>query len=215
MHEMVCKINRLRALKVCEGLKGRNMKGVYFDEVSKATHYIDSLIKDGSTVGLGGSVTLVESGLLDILRKRKINLLDRYKEGISKEDVDRMRVDGLTADVFIASANAITITGKIVNADGMGNRVASMIFGPKKVILFAGVNKIVDTVSDAIKRIHSYVAPMNALRFNAKTKCAETGFCDEENCDPDKRICNAYSIIAGQNVKDRITVVIAGKTLGF
>jgi len=173
------------------------------------------MIRDGALVGLGGSMTVVDSGLIDALRKMNIQLLDRYKEGITPEETNEMRRKGILADVFITSCNAVTADGKLVNEDGIGNRVAGMIFGPEKVILMAGINKVVPTVEDGINRIKNYAAPINCVRLGKNTPCAQTGFCDDENCKTPDRICSQIVIIESNQVKNRITVVLVGEELGY
>ncbi len=208
-------VHRKRALEVVNNLKDRQINGYYYDNVKEGLQKIGEMIPAGSTVGLGGSATVIESGLIDALRELPIDLLDRYKDGLSREDITKMRFDSLTSDVFIASTNAITLSGQLINVDGIGNRVASMIFGPKKVILLVGVNKIVDSIEEGIERVHSYTAPINVQRFGAKALCGESGLCDEGNCMPPGRICNKYTIIEGEYDPDRFHVVLVGERLGF
>ncbi len=208
-------ISEVKALKVCEGLRRRNMNGVFIKEREKACEFALSMIPEGATVGLGGSMTLIELGLLERLRKGNYNLLDRYKTGLTPEDISELRMKGLTSDVFISSTNAITLDGKIISADGFGNRVASIIFGPKKVIIIAGINKIVDSVDEGIRRIRRVAAPLNSKRLQADTPCANTGFCDEMNCHAPDRLCNSFIIIEGQLNRERINVIIVGEELGY
>jgi len=204
-----------QAAHVIENMARRNIEGFYFPETGDAISKICSMIPKGSMVGLGGSTTIVETGLVDALREMDINLLDRYRDGVSSGETYRMRLDGLRSDVFIASANAITRGGKIVCEDGLGNRVASMIFGPEKVILMVGMNKLVNTVDEGIKRIKNVAAPLNSIRFKVDTPCGRTGFCDEENCFPPTRICSQLVVIESNAVADRLTVVLVGQRLGF
>jgi hypothetical protein len=124
-----------------------------------------------------------------------------------------LRRQGLSADVMIASSNAITLDGKLVNLDGMGNRVAAMTFGPEKVILVVGVNKIVPDLDSAIARVKHYAAPVNSIRLGFKNPCEETGLCAD--CKSPKRICNMWSIIEGHMIKDRIHVKLVGEDLGY
>jgi hypothetical protein len=119
----------------------------------------------------------------------------------------------MAADVMIASSNAITLDGKLVNLDGMGNRVAAMIFGPKKVILVVGVNKIVPDLDSAMARVKHYSAPVNSIRLGLKNPCVETGLCAD--CKSPQRICNMWSIIEGHMIKDRIHVKLVGEDLGY
>lgn len=200
---------------VINALAERNIEALYFSETKDAVDAICGMIPAGSLVGLGGSVTVVDSGLVAALRKLNVKLLDRYRDGVSKEEIAEMRHQGLSSDVFIASSNAVTSDGRIVNMDGYGNRVASIIFGPKKVILMISANKIVPTLPDAVSRIRNVAAPMNCIRFDAGTPCALTGFCDEANCKPPARICSQLTVIENNLTDGRITVVFVGEELGF
>ena len=209
------KFNEARAKKIIHNLEKRCMRGFYFENPSEAVQEICKMINEGDSVGLGGSETIIETGLIIELRKLKINLLDRYKEGVTKAEVDEMRRKGLLSDVFIASTNAITLDGKLVNEDGIGNRVACMIYGPQKVIIIAGINKVVSTVDDAIRRIKSKAAPLDALRVDIETSCYHTGVCNDPHCFPPKRICSHLVVIESSMIRDRINVFLIGKQLGY
>ncbi|TFG74182.1 MAG: lactate utilization protein, partial [Chrysiogenales bacterium] len=123
-HKKAC--SRLQAERIIKNLKKRGMDGLFCETSAKAVEAICGMIPAGALVGMGGSETILESGLIDALRRLDIRLLDRYKEGVSREDVDEMRRQGLSADVFICSSNAVTADGKLVNMDGTGNRVAAL-----------------------------------------------------------------------------------------
>jgi hypothetical protein len=201
--------------RVCASLMERGIDAFYSPNRSGACDRIAAMIPAGSVVGLGGSVTLIESGLLDRLRALDVRLLDRYREGVASEEVAAMRLSGLTSDVFIASVNAVTTDGRLISEDGLGNRVASMIFGPKKVFLIVGVNKVVHSLEEGLARIKQVAAPMNSLRFNADTPCARTGLCDDPACRPPNRICGQIAIIESNMQPGRITVSLVGEPLGF
>jgi hypothetical protein len=188
---------------------------MYFATAKEAIHEICRSIPEGASVALGGSVTIMQTGLLDELRKKKIELLDRYRPGITNEEVEAVMARGMTADILLMSCNAVTADGKLVNEDGRGNRVAWLIFGPKKVIMMVGVNKIVRTVEDGITRIREIAAPLNAVRLGLDTPCTRTGFCDDGNCHPPQRVCSQISIIESNRAKDRLTVVFVGEELGY
>jgi hypothetical protein len=204
-----------KAQCVIENLRKRNINGIYCARTEEAVEKICSLIPDRATVALGGSVTVMQSGLLDALRKMNIELLDRYRPGITNEEVEKVMERGTTADVLLMSCNAITSDGKLINEDGRGNRVAGLVFGPKKVIIMAGVNKIVRTVEDGITRIREIAAPLNCVRLGLDTPCSTTGFCDDTNCLPPARVCSQISIIESNRIKDRLTVVFVGEELGY
>lgn len=208
-------IDRSQAEEVIKNLKKRNMDGAYFEKTEQAVASILSEIPDGVLVGLGGSESIIESGLVDGLRKKNIRLLDRYKDGISREDIWEMRKEGLSADIYISSSNAVTMDGKIVNMDGIGNRVAAMVFGPGKVILLVGMNKVVRTVEEAIDRIKNYVAPRNAIRVRIDTPCSKKGICQEPYCMAPHRICSQLVVIESSMFPGRIKVFLVGEELGY
>lgn len=172
-----------------------------------------SLIPRGASVGLGGSRTVVEIGLLNALRKGKYLLFDQYKESLSKEEAIQVRKRGIQADFFVAGSNAITEDGKIVNIDGMGNRLAAFCYGPQRVIIVAGRNKIVANIEAALWRVRNVAAPMNAMRFGLNTPCVRTGVCSD--CDSPQRICNLTLIIEKQRMVGRISVILVNQDLGF
>lgn len=142
-----------------------------------------------------------------------VEVIDPYKPGLSPEEGLKVRRRGLTADVMIASSNAITLDGKLVNLDGMGNRVASMAFGPEKVILVVGMNKVMPDLDTAMARVKHYAAPVNATRLGLKNPCVETGLCAD--CKSPQRICNVWSIIEGHMIKGRIHVKLVGENFGY
>jgi hypothetical protein len=204
-----------QAEKIIKNLKSRNLEGAYFEKIEQAVASILKMIPDGSLVGLGGSESIIESGLVDALRKRDLRLLDRYREGVSEQELWEMRKRGMLADIFIASSNAITLDGKLVNMDGIGNRVAAMIFGPGKVILLVGMNKVVGSVKEAVDRIKNYVAPRNAVRVNIATPCFKKQLCQDPHCSPPHRICSQLVIIESSMISDRIKIFLVGEELGY
>jgi L-lactate utilization protein LutB len=206
---------KLQAEQLIKNLKKRGMEGVFCETSAQAVQEIGRLIPEGSLVGLGGSETIIESGLIDALRRMKIRLLDRYQEGVSKEEVNDMRRQGLLADVFICSSNAISADGRLVNMDGTGNRVAAMIFGPKKVIVIAGMNKVAADLEGAVARVKNIAAPANSLRVGIETPCAHTGFCQDPHCHPPHRICCQLVVTEASMTPGRIVVVLVNEELGY
>ncbi|MBN2553315.1 MAG: lactate utilization protein, partial [Spirochaetales bacterium] len=161
-----------------------------------------------------GSMTATGLGLWqEIAGRQGVELIDPYKPELSREEGLELRRKGLTADIMIASSNAITLDGELVNLDGMGNRVAAMAFGPKKVILIVGMNKVVPDLETAFERVKHYAAPVNAMRIGSKTPCVANGLCTD--CRSPARICNMWSIIEGHMVKNRIHVKLVGESLGY
>ena len=193
----------------------RNMEGIYVAGREEAAEEVVKSIPEGSKVALGGSVTLTSSGILERLRKGNYDLLDRYAPGATKEEIDRMRHEGLKADVFLSSVNAITSDGVLVAVDGTGNRVASLVFGPERVIIVASVDKIVRDEEDALDRIRRIAGPANAVRLGKKTPCAKTGICADDKCHPPERICNATLFLRGESKPGRTKIILVGEKLGY
>jgi len=148
-----------------ETIKNLEKNGFEVIEVSSSKEALNrakEFIKDGQKVGLGGSTTVAQIGLLEYLTKLdNIELYNQYEEGISKEENLERRRQGLLSDLYITSCNAITKDGYLVNVDGDGNRVAAQIFGPKKVLLIVGKNKLVDSIEDGFKRVYEVSIPLN------------------------------------------------------
>ena len=206
---------RLQAESIIKNFRKRGIEGAYFDTCAEAVQAICAGIAPGALVGLGGSETILESGLVDALRRMDIRLLDRYKEGVGKEEVNEMRRQGLAADVYICSSNAVSADGRLVNIDGTGNRVAALIFGPKHVIIMAGMNKVAADLDSAIARARNTAAPANSLRVGADTPCSHTGFCQDPHCHPPHRICCQLVVTEASMTPGRITVVLVDEVLGY
>lgn len=202
------------AKKIIMNLEKRRMAGSYAATAAQARDEIISMIPKGSLVYRCGSMTAANMGLWEeMARQPEIKIIDPYIAGITPEEGLELRRQGMTADVMIASSNAITLDGKLVNLDGMGNRVAAMAFGPRKVILVMGINKIAADLESAMARVKHYAAPVNAARIGVDTPCVETGLCAD--CKSPQRICNMWSIIEGHMIKDRIHVKLVGENLGY
>lgn len=199
--------------EVAQNLRKKNFEVLTVANGEDARKKALELIPEGSVVGMGGSMTVQGIGLLDALRSGGYDLCDQYEEGISREENHRRRRRGLTADVFVTGTNAIAKEGALVNIDGMGNRVAALSYGPAKVIVIVGRNKICDTIDAALERVQTYVAPRNAKRFGVDTPCVETGECSD--CAAARRICNIYSIIKRQMNPGRLHVILVNEDLGF
>lgn len=205
--------NEQKILRTIKALKDNNMNGYLVNSKEELINKIEELVPENSTVACGGSMTLFETNVMDHLRSGRYKFLDRNKEGLSREDVVKIYKAAFTADAYFASSNAITESGEIYNVDGNGNRVAAILYGPEKVILICGVNKIVANVEEAINRNKEVSGPINAKRLNRKTPCAKVGYCVE--CDSKERVCNEYTLIKKQGIKDRIHVIFLNEDLGY
>lgn len=202
-----------RITRTIKSLEKNNMNGYYCKKEEELFDLLNTLIEDKNTVSVGGSMTLFETGVIDYLRNKDITFLDRYKEGLKKEERKQLFREVFSADVFLASSNAITVKGEIYNVDGSGNRVAAMIYGPDKVIIIAGYNKIVQDLEEAKERNRFISAPANVARLNMNNPCLKTGYC--VNCNSDDKICNIYTIIDRQFDKNRIHVIFLDEELGY
>lgn len=192
----------------------RNMEGSYVETAEQALEKVLSMIPDNSTVFRCGSVSTTAMGLWDKLAKTEgVEVIDPYEPGIEPAESLARRKTGLTADVMVASANAVTMDGQLVNLDGMGNRVAAITFGPTKVILVVGLNKVVSDLHSAWKRVKHLAAPVNAMRLNLKTPCNETGQCAD--CNSPSRICRIWQVVEGHMIKGRIHIVLVGEDMGY
>ena len=206
--------NEKAAREVIAALEKRRMQGSYAPTADIARKEVLEMIPERATVFRNGSMTTVGMGLWDEIRRISgVKVIDPYDPGLSPEESLKMRRKGLSADVMIASSNAVTMDGELVNLDGMGNRVAAMCFGPEKVILVVGMNKVVPDLEEAMARVKHYAAPVNAIRLGLKNPCVEDGLCHD--CRSPQRICNMWSIIEGHMIKDRIHVKLVGENLGY
>jgi len=199
--------------RTINNLRKRNMAGFFVNDDAELKELLKELIAENSVVGVGDSMTLFETGVIDFLREGKFSFLDKYREGITSDEKKKIYIENFSADTFMCSTNALTEDGELYNIDGNGSRVAPMLYGPKQVILVTGINKIVKDIEDAEKRVRSYSAPIDAKRLGKNTPCTTLGYCVD--CKSPNRICNDFTIIRGQFIKDRIKVIIVGRQLGY
>ncbi|MCQ2249094.1 MAG: lactate utilization protein [Treponema sp.] len=199
---------KIQAEGIIAKMKARQMDAYYCDNIDEAKKKVLELIGEpGKSVGYGGSMTIDECGLKDDIAKAGHNLIRR-----EELDVEEANVRNINADTFLMSSNAITLNGELVNIDKRGNRVCYLIYGPKQVIVLAGMNKVTATVDDAIRRVRAEATPPNAVRLNMNTPCSKTGRCVD--CVGDTLCANIVttraSIPAG-----RIKVILVGEELGY
>jgi L-lactate utilization protein LutB len=204
-------LTRLRHVK--KALNKNGMDAYVVKTSGQALRKALSLLRKGATVGIGGSRSAEEIGLLEALRRGPYKMFDQYAAGISERASLEARKQGTHADYFVSGTNAVTEDGKLVNIDGLGNRLAAFCFGPEKVIIVVGRNKIVSDVESAIDRVRNTAAPMNAIRFGLSTPCVKTGRCSD--CSSPQRICNLTLIIEKQRTRGRISVILVNEDLGF
>lgn len=197
--------------KTLESLEKNGFKAAYFDDSDSAVKYLLESIKNEATVGIGGSMTVKSLGIPEKLIERGNTVYFHWLES-TPEGMDKARENAAKADVYLASTNALTEGGQLVNIDGCGNRVASMIFGPKKVYILCGVNKITKDLDAALKRVKEN-AYKNARRLKLDTPCAHTGKCND--CNSPQRMCSVTTIIERRPYKTEFEVIIIGQELGY
>lgn len=190
----------------------RGIEGYYCETKEEALLTAKRFLTPGCSVSWGGSQTLEEIGLIADLKNSDYTVFDR-STAKTQEERDAIYAEVSHCDYYFMSSNAITLDGQLVNIDGMGNRVASLIAGPKNVVIVAGMNKVTKDVNTAIDRVHNEAAPPNALRLGLNTPCAKFGRCVD--CLDDSCICCQTVITRKSRIPSRIKVILVGETLGY
>lgn len=211
--------------KTIKNLERNNIKALYAENRRQAAIIVEQMLFENAVITLGGSVTVVESGIYDILARPCYRLLDRNKKGADEAFRFNTFKETVGGDFYFCSSNAVTENGELVNVDGFSNRISAMVFGPKKVVMIVGKNKLVKDVNEAFLRIKRIAAPKNCVRLSKNTPCVKLGHCmsllKSENpdmtdgCQSPDRICRNYSVIGPQGEKDRICVIIVDENLGY
>lgn len=209
MNDNIFKRNELLAQKVIKGLASRNMTGYYAASAEEAKKIALDLIPEGSSISMGGGMSVHEIGLVEALKEGSYNFIDRDKA----EDKRAAMLAAYDADFFLSGCNAMTEDGVLVNIDGNANRVSAIAQGPKKVIFIVGMNKVCDDVDGAMKRARNVAAPINSQRFGLDTPCCKTGSC--MNCKSPDTICCQFLITRFSRHEGRIHVILVNDTLGF
>jgi L-lactate utilization protein LutB len=203
-------IQRVRAVRAVENLKRNKFDAHFVESVEQMNELISTMIPAQSTVAVGGSMSLFETGVIEWLRQQPVTFYDRYNP---ENDVQEMFRKAFYADVFVTSTNAVTMEGELLNVDGSGNRTAAMIFGPKKVLVITGINKLVKNMAEAEQMIKRTARPMNNERLNTNNPCRLVGECTE--CISESRICSVFVRTARSHVRDRICVILVNEDLGY
>lgn len=207
------KRNTLYGQTIVKALESRRFEAYYCSTKQDALNKALALIPKEHTVGWGGSASIYEIGLVDKLISEGYKVFDRSRAETDEERTEIMR-KALVADTFITGTNALTEDGMLLNVDGRGNRVAALTFGPKSVVVIAGINKVVRNAEDAVNRIKTTAAPINITRFpGKKTPCALTGKCGD--CLSEDCICAHWVLTRLSQPAKRIKVILVGENLGF
>jgi L-lactate utilization protein LutB len=209
MDANIIKRNELLAQKTIAGLKSRNMEGYYAANREEALKIALDMIPEGSSISMGGGMSVHEIGLSDALKNGNYNFIDRDEY----EDKRKAMLLAYDADYYLASCNAMTDDGVLVNIDGNSNRVSAIAQGPKHVIFIVGMNKICNDVDSAMKRARNVAAPINVQRFGLNTPCSNKGTCF--NCKSPDTICCQILITRFSRHPGRISVILVNDNLGF
>ena len=199
--------------KTIENFKRNNIKGYYRSSKEELIRLLEELIPEKSTVGCGDSVTLEQLGVFDYVRNADVVFYDKHKKNLTSLQKREIYLDNFRADIFISGTNAITTDGKIINIDGNGSRVAPMLYGPRKVILIVGTNKITKDAEEGLNRVRQVSAPLDAKRLGKNTPCVKLGKCVD--CKSEGRICNDFVVISRQFDPNRIHVIIVEGSYGY
>ena len=195
-----------------KNLQARHFEAYYCDNREEALKKALELIPEGAVVGWGGAHSAEQIGLMEAVHAGPYRPIDRSLAK-TQEERDQMMKEMMFGDVFLTGANGLSLDGQMVNIDGTGNRVAATIYGPKSVIVVAGMNKVEDTLEDAVRRARTVAAPMNNQRFGNDNPCSATGTCG--NCKNEKCICNQIVITRHCRPIGRIKFILVGEALGF
>ena len=190
----------------------KNMEGYYCATSAEAVEKALSLMPEGSSITWGGSMSVIECGLMDAIHQKNYDLIDR-DTAKTPEEAREMYAKQVMADYYLMSTNAITMNGELVNIDGRANRVSCLCWGPQNVIIIAGMNKVATDVEDAIKRVRNIAAPANTVRLNRNTPCAQTGKCGD--CYSPDCICSQVLVTRRSSTPNRIKVILVGEELGY
>lgn len=201
-----------RAQVLVKNLKSRHFDAYYCPDSASALAKALELIPEGASVGWGGALSAQQIGLIDAVKSGSFAAIDRDAATTPEERTQALK-RCLTADVFLCGANALSLDGQMVNIDGTGNRVAAIAYGPDMILVIAGMNKVCDTLEDAVTRARTIAAPMNKQRFPSKTPCEVTGACAD--CKSEESICNQILITRNCRPAGRIKFILVGEELGF
>lgn len=201
-----------RGKLLIKNLQNRHFEAYYCADRKAALEQALALIPDQASVGWGGAISAEQIGLLDAIRNGLYHAIDR-DACVDQESREAAMRSCFNADVFISGANAISLDGQLVNIDGTGNRVAALVYGPKTVVIIAGMNKVMDTLEEAVHRARTIAAPMNQQRFMMDTPCSHTGICAD--CKSDGCICNQILVTRNCRPQGRIKLILVGEELGL
>ncbi|RJR26572.1 MAG: lactate utilization protein [Desulfobacteraceae bacterium] len=200
-------------LKCIENLKKHGFDAHFTSSVLQAKTLVLGMISQFESFGFGGSDTTRAMGIMEELKAGGKTIYDHWQKGLDRETDLKIRRQQGSCDCFLCSANAVSATGEIVNVDGIGNRTNAMSFGPRKIVVIAGMNKVTHDLDSALKRVREVAGPMRAKSLSMATPCAETGICSD--CNSPQRICRITTILHRKPILSDISVVLVAASLGF
>lgn len=226
MEKALKKVDQLCIERTLGQLNKNNFEAHYVESAPEALRFVLSKLNKEQQIAFGGSITLDQIDLIETLRREHYHLIDRYAPQLSRSEIAQTFLDAFSSDVYLSSVNAITERGELYCVDGRSNRIAALLYGPKRVIIVAGYQKIVPFLCDAVERVKRVAAPENVARLNIEAPCKETGLCAKAFCDerhlmaiaPElcpQGICSNAIIMGRQSIPNRVMVVIVGEQLGY
>ena len=219
VHEPMDEQLIMRLERTVKALQANRMDACWVRNKAEALERVQALIPQGALVASGGSMTLAECGIMDLLRSGNYEYLDRA--AVEKDEIPALFRRSFSADFYLMSSNAVTEQGELYNVDGNGNRVAALVYGPDSVIVVAGANKLVPDIPAAVQRVKRLAAPVNAMRLKQDTPCAACGICAgvkgdlAAGCKAEQRICCSYVVSGYQRFPGRIKVILVAENLGY
>lgn len=218
-------MNEQMISKVMKSLENNNINAAYAETKEEVCKIVKNMLFKGAVITAGGSMSLKESGVWDIINSPEYDFRDRSRQGISEEERTEAYKAAIGCDFFFCSSNAVTENGELINVDGNANRISSIAFGPKKVVMVVGVNKLVKDIDEGLLRIKKIAAPKNAVRLNTGTPCQKLGHCIAleksecpamtDGCKSPRRMCIEYLISGFHKEKGRLNIILCGETLGY
>lgn len=210
--------------RLMRALEKNNMKPFYAATRAEVPPLVASLLQPGQTVTAGGSQSLFDAGVIQLLREGPYSFLDRTEAGLTEGDIADIYFEAMRADAYLCSCNALTLAGELYCVDGNANRVSAIAYGPKQVVMMVGRNKLVEDLDAAVDRVKSFVAPHICKLRGRRTPCAKTGRCVAPSggaasmtagCDSPERACCSYLVCGRQRIRDRIKVILVDEALGY
>lgn len=220
------KIRMLQVERTIKALQDNHMDAFYVPSAEAAVAKVESMLVKNETVAIGGSMTLKETGILQLLGNGNYHFLDRYQKDLTEEETERLFREAFFADTYLCSANAVTEHGEIYCVDGRSNRIAAMLYGPRQVLLVTSCDKIVPNLAKAVERVKQIAAPANAARYNAQTHCNSHGHCMKAFYDKmhlmalgggacEHTLCSNSVVFSSQQIQGRMKVLFVGESLGY